>query len=255
MDSLHSDLLNGEVRLGLQPVSRLMLPKFKLEDYLDMAAINPTPVFGQVAGLASNWGMCGNDQVGDCVVAGAAHAIMLWNYQASKPVPSFSPQTCTRQYLALTGGLDTGLNMENFTSWWRTTGLQDDSGTTHKILAYADINSLDHMVKAMFAFGVCGLGINVPSTAIGQFDKQQPWDVAGNVLTVGGHFIPLVARNSAGNLVCVTWSRLQAMTPAFIERYAMCLIAYISEEYLTNGVSPRHLDSATLNAALANLAA
>ena len=144
--------------------------------------------------------------------------------------------------------------MNQFTSWWRQTGLKDDKGNTHKVLAYANVDSLDHLIKAVYAFGVCGLGINFPSTAMRQFDAQTPWTVVAGATNEGGHYIPIVARNSAGNLVCVTWSRLHAMTLAFIEAYAMCIIAYISPDYMINNVSPRALNLSQLTDDLGGLA-
>jgi hypothetical protein len=52
---------------------------------------------------------------------------------------------------------------------------------------------------------------------------------------VGGHYVPLVA--DRGNLVCVTWGRLQQMTLQFYKGYCDEAWAILSLEMLKGGLS------------------
>jgi hypothetical protein len=55
----------------------------------------------------TDWGMLGNDQYGDCTIAGAAHAIMAWNAEVKKADPVPSSDQVVAQYDQITGGKDT----------------------------------------------------------------------------------------------------------------------------------------------------
>jgi hypothetical protein len=63
------------------------------------------------------------------------------------------------------------------------------------------------------------IGIQVPQSAIDQFNAGQIWDVVpddGGI--VGGHCIYIVAFNATGP-ICVTWGQRQPMTWAFYDAY------------------------------------
>jgi hypothetical protein len=150
---------------------------------------------------------------------------------------------------------DSGMDMQQVAEWRRTHGLVDAHGTAHRIQAYAAIKDIDQVIEAAYLFGACGIGINVPAGADEQFDKQQPWTVEPNAKMAGGHYIPVVGRNSQGNLMCITWGYLHAMTPEFVERYMDEAIAYLSPDYLTaQGKSPEMLDMTALENSLKALA-
>jgi hypothetical protein len=63
----------------------------------------------------------------------------------------------------------------------------------------------------------------------------------------------MFGRNSHGNAVASTWGGLTAMTRAFVEKYNDESYAYISEEMLRSGTSPRGFDMPKLQAYLASL--
>src|SRR5262252_12134 len=232
--SFDSTLVASRVYLGKKP-ARPNAVKFLLRDYIDMDAIDPPPVFGHIVNRDDMMlGMLGNDQCGDCVVAGSMHEIMIWTRAAAHYTAPFTADLAKHQYMLASGwnGVnndpsDTGLDMQQFAARRRGLGVTDANGNVHRIKAYARIRSWDTLVKATYVFGAAALGIRVPASALSQFDAQQPWSPVAASPMEGGHYVCVVGRNSRGNLVCVTWGRLQAMTRDFVEHYADEIIAYI----------------------------
>jgi hypothetical protein len=229
--------------------------KLKFAAYLDESVLPPVPShFGHVGQaqppVEGGWGMLGNDQCGDCTIAGIAHAVQTWRWATRKPVPAFDTQGIVNQYMALAGGQDEGLDPVEVANWMRKTGVQDAAGQHHTIGSYAAINNLHYSIVAAYLFGVCGLGLFLPKTAERQFMAGQVWDDTSNP-PHGGHYVPLVGVNSKGNPVVVTWGKLQAMTPAFFRKYFIGAIAYISDDYmLETGKSPEGFDLTALQADL-----
>src|SRR5207342_1380181 len=112
---------------------------------------------------------------------------------------------------------DNGTDMQEAASYRRKTGVVDADGNRHLIDAYAAIEpgDVDTLMLSTYLFGAAGVGIRFPISAMQQFDAGQPWDVVTGSRIDGGHYIPVVGRNSAGHLLCVTWGRLHAMTVQF----------------------------------------
>ena len=71
----------------------------------------------------------------------------------------------------------------------------------------------------------------------------------------GGHYVPVIGRNSAGNFLVITWGRLHAATPEFVTKYMDEGIAYLSLEYLKNNLSPEGVALDELQRQLQQLAA
>ena len=247
------------MKLGKTP-ARPEAVTFKLKQYLDTTVL-PTPpaTFGHEQAFAAGaWGMLGNDEYGDCVWAGAAHETMLWNSERDKTI-AFDPTHVLSDYSKVTGftpddpNTDQGTDMQAAASYRRKTGVIDDTGHRHKVAAYLAVTPGDvqeHLV-ALYVFGVVGLGINFPGSAMDQFKDGKPWDVVPGSTIEGGHYIPLVAER--GNLEIITWGQIQQMTPAFLEKYNDESLVYISHEMLTGGHSPEGFDLAQLKADLAAL--
>jgi hypothetical protein len=233
-------------------------PKLKLKTYFKPAKLPPVPkVVGRPWLIKpGHWGMMANDTVGDCVLAGGAHETMLFNADAQCPVAEFTDQNVLADYSAITGyvpgdeNTDQGTDPDAAASYRRKTGLIDASGVRHKIDVYADLKNrdLDQLALAVFLFGVAGIGVNLPQKAMDQFNRFDVWKVALPDRILGGHYIPCVGRNSAGNYLFVTWGRLQAATPSWVRRYMVGGIAYMSRERLNaQGLSPQGYNAAALN--------
>jgi hypothetical protein len=230
----------------------------KFADIVDVSKLPPTPpVFGhQSLMMNDNWFMLGNDSVGDCVFAGAAHEHMLWTMEGGVPRARFTTADALRDYSAVTGyvvgneSTDNGTDMQTAASYRRSTGVIDADGVRHKITAYMALEEgrVDQLAAAAYLFGAAGFGFQVPASAENQFSTGQPWDVVAGDSLVGGHYVPVVGRVANGNLVVVTWGRTQEMTPAFAQKYNDESLAYFDIETLAQNtrLSPEGFDIVAL---------
>jgi hypothetical protein len=243
------------LKLGLKLVGRSRPIKLKFSKYAaDLPA--PPAEFGHEGLIAAGaWGMLGNDQVGDCVIAGAYHETMLWAKEGGKSVEA-TTANALKTYSAITGydptdpSTDQGTDMDAAAKYRRHTGIVDAAGAVHKVGAYLDLDpgNLKQLRQAAWLFGAVGLGIEVPDFAMAQFNAGEAWDVqAGRHEIEGGHYIPAVAMRG-GDILVVTWRRIQRMTESFFRKYCDQAIVYLSEEMLTAGKSPEGFDLATLKA-------
>lgn len=246
--------------LGKRPARNAV--SFKFATYFDASSL-PTPplVFGRPH-LVTDWGLFANDDIGDCVWAGAAHETMLWRAMAGLTV-QFTDKSVLADYSAVTGysprnaDSDQGTDMQEAAAYRQKTGIADGTGARHKIAGYVALKpgNMDQLALAAFLFGAAGIGIELPSSAFDQFDRAEPFSVVDRSPIEGGHYLSIVGRNSHGDFLGVTWGRLQAISPDFLNRYMDEGIAYVSAEMLTNNVSPRGMDYSTLQADLAALKA
>lgn len=225
----------------------------KFSSYVKHPHFHVPAVFGHVGRaqppVSGGWGMLGNDTHGDCTVAGIAHGQMVWDWATNKAIPTFTSAGIIQQYFALTGGPDSGLNPIDVATYFQQTGLMDAHGVAHKIDAATAITNTNDLVSAAYLFGFSGLGLQLPDSAEQQFSDGDVWDdVTSEPDPNEGHFVPVVGRNSKGNIVVVTWGGLQAMTPAYLDRYFAGGVGYISEDYFTDtGKSPEGFDFAQLS--------
>jgi hypothetical protein len=241
---------------------------FMLRDYLNETRLPDVPhVFGHVhASPVQGWGMFGNELAGDCVCAGAEHESMVWAMATKRTVPNYDDRVSLKNYSDMmvdAGGApynphdpstDTGLDMQRAAAYRQKTGVLDLAGNRHFIKAYAAV-SIDDAPLAAYLFGVCGVGLALPDSAEQQFIRYHIWDdVTSTPQPQNGHYVPIVGRNSLGNFMVITWSRLHAMTPEYFARYYDEAVAYFSMEYLVaTGKSPEAIDEAALEADLAAL--
>ena len=239
-------------KLPFCPDSRdLMLSRYAIHPHPRPALPAHPASFGHEK-LVKVWGMLGNDELGDCVFAGAAHEVMLWTSEAGA-MAGFSDAGVISDYSAVTGydptvpGSDQGTEVRAALKFRSATGSVAADGRRHKLSAYLGIQlgNLDQLQEATWLFSAVGVGIRFPTSAMKQFDKGQPWDVVPRSKIEGGHYIPIMAFHD--NLLwCVTWGKLQAMTPAFWLEYGDEAWALLSHDYTVNERSPEGYDFSTL---------
>lgn len=217
------------------------------------------PVFGHEK-LVQTWGVLGNDNVGDCVFAGAAHETMLWTAEALRPA-SFTDTAVLADYSAVTGyvpgdeSTDRGTDVRQALKYRRKTGIVDAHGMRHQLGAYVALEPghWEQVLEALWLFGAVGVGLQFPSSAMDQFDAGRAWSVVSGSGIEGGHYVPLVAYRA--RLWCVTWGKLQAMTKSFFEKYCDEAFGLLSPEMLRDGKSPEGFDLTALQTDLRALAA
>lgn len=231
----------GPYKLGKLPATRLAGVGM-LGDYVSSKLPSPPAT---VSVPNTNYPMDGNDQYGDCTIAGVAHLIAAWNVEVSEQdaVPDGSSVVST--YEQLTGGADTGLNEQTVLEHWRSNGL-----FSGKIDAYAPIDRKDivGLQQAVAFYGGAYLGIACPESAQQQFQANEPWTYVPKSPVEGGHCIVALGYNHTA-VLCATWGGIAEVTYPFLAHYLDEVWAIISEQFVQAGHGPE-LDLATLQADL-----
>ncbi len=131
------------------------------------------------------WPMYGNADWGDCVFAEIGHSInQLTFYAAGSEVQPTDAE--------ILGGYSD------------VTGFDPNAGPPGK--------------KAIAIFGSVSVGMNFPSSAMDQFNREQVWDVVRGARNAGGHCV-LVGAYGSGRFGLVTWGSETEMTEAFWKKY------------------------------------
>src|SRR5690242_1848987 len=183
-------------KLGKQPASEDKRD-LKLASYIKKGGLPtsfPHPNFGNGT-LFADWGMLGNDKVGDCVIASRAHLAMLDTRLGLPATATFTEQSAINEYSKLSGYVpgdettDVGLEPRAVCSYQKRYGLLDADGVRHKIGAYLALTPGDPLeaIQAVWIFGGFAFGFSVPESAMAQFDKGEIWDDVGDTNILGGH--------------------------------------------------------------------
>ena len=211
-----------------------------LASYVTPELPAPPPNFDLTTKVKA-WGMMDNDQIGDCTCAAAGHLIMEWTANASKKMVTPTDDQIVAAYSAITGynpqtgANDNGAVEIDVLNYWRQSGIAGD-----KIGAYIALEPSNHthVMDAVYIFGGCYIGLQLPVTAQAQTQNHQPWSVPpggatgdGKPGSWGGHAVPVMAYDAHG-LTVVTWGALQMMTWSFWETYCEEAYAILSTDYL-----------------------
>lgn len=233
--------------------------KLKLGDYLPKGRpLTPPKNFGH-ENLVSSWGMLKNDVAGDCVFAGAAHEHLIWSAEGGHAT-AFTDQGVIQAYSDVTGydpaqtgptgynPTDQGTVVADALKYRRTHGMVDAFGKVHKIEAYAKLvpGNITELANATYLFSAVGVGLQLPEYAIDQFKNGEPWNIiSGNYDNIGGHYVPILAKRN-GYFACVSWGKLQLISPLFIKAFCDEAYALFDSEMLRSGKSLDGFDQAGL---------
>lgn len=182
--------------------------------------------------------MFGNDTIGDCTCAGAANLLILATcHTGTVVIPTLDDvielYTKVSGYDPTTGLNDNGAAMTDVLDLLRTDGIAG-----HKILAWAKIDhtNLTHRRVAVDLFGATYVGVNLPTSASQQFERNESWEVVRHDTIEGGHAIIHPGYGSEGGDY-VTWGRWDQKASSEWEK------KYIDEEYVI--ITEDWLDAAT----------
>lgn len=228
----------------------------KLGHYLSLASlpIIPDRIDWGAKVIETDWGVMGNDVLGDCAIAAPAHQIQGWTANApGSSILTIPDERIVDAYCDVGGyvrgdpSTDNGCVMLDVLKYWRSSGIAG-----HKILAFAEIDPTHPaMVRAaQWLFGGLYAGFGLPLSA----QDQQTWDFngfsgRGAVGSWGGHAVYLHQKRPDG-AACVTWGYSQAMTDKFIGAYCDELYAVISDDWLAQGKTIHGFDRGGLLADL-----
>jgi hypothetical protein len=182
----------------------------RLKKYMTAAISPPLDYFSTVSNISatlSNYNLDSlfpmdyNDKYGDCVMAGAAHTRTANDGMIGKTVIPAGEEVL-KQYLTLTGGQDTGLNMLDTLKVWKNTGLFGE-----KILGFAAImDPTDHVLvkQAMSLFGVLYLGFQCQEKVLDDFQAGVTW--TPGTLTNDGHCV-VMDEYDPNTVSVMTWGK------------------------------------------------
>lgn len=242
-------------RLGrLAPHPESTHARLKLADFLLPGYALTVPSAVDYLSHVATWPMYGNDTLGDCTAAAAGHQREAWTNYGQGATTLTADADILRFYEACSGYIpghpdtDNGAVMQDCCNYWRKAGLAGD-----KILAFFQINpsNLAEVKAALYLFGGVYVGVNIPTSALDQFDAGVAWDydpTADNSIE-GGHCIHLGAMDATGLMTVTSWGRTQKVTPAWWNRFTEECWAMASMDWVNKaGLSPEGLDVAALNA-------
>ncbi len=227
--------------------------KLRLASYVNFRQLAmPPPEFGHYK-MIKDWKMLANDKYGCCAWTGGEHMSMMFCAETHRSAP-FSDASTLKNY-ASTGfqllgpdgqpwpidpetgepdnPTDSGTGIDDLAKHWRKTGLVDDTGHRHKIIAYLDMNpgDLRELWLATWLFQATGMGFALPESAQEQTAAGRTWDYVAGSPIVGGHFVPNFGRAGAAGLgVGVTWDKVQPFTGRFYQRFNNQGIVVLTQE-------------------------
>ncbi len=227
-------------RFGKHPPKR-DYRTLRFKDYLAPGAAAPPPAYNVLTQVYADlkqsdptklFPLDGNDSLGDCTIAGVAHAITVYRGLIAKKAVIMSKPAVVKLYFHLTGGQDTGLNEFDVLNYWRQNSVDGD-----KILAYVSIDPKNHthVEQAIQLFGGVYLGFQVQQNAIADFDARRPW--TPGTLTNDGHAVYAVAYDQAGVTV-LTWGNTQQGTWAWWDECVDEAYAILPQEATKSGFAP-----------------
>jgi len=150
----------------------------------------------------------GNDTLGDCTIAGLAHAETVYHGMLGKK-DIMQKGAVVKLYMHLTGGVDSGLNELDVLGYW-----QNHLSADNRIVNYASIDRKNHthVQQAIHLFGGVYLGFQCQQNCVQEFDNHQPW--TPGPLTQDGHAVYAVAYDQ-NQVTVLTWGNIQLATWAW----------------------------------------
>jgi hypothetical protein len=261
---------NVKILKGLlgKKAPRLDHRTLKLSNYLTPALAAPPTRSGYLQKVAK-WPMYLNDQLGDCVIAAAAHMIQQWTTYAGREV-RITDSDVMLGYEQVGGyspndpSTDNGCDMLTALRYWRKVGFGG-----HRIAAYVSVNLKNpaEVAQAIYLFGGVYAGVALPVSAQEptQTGQYPCWSVPhyglngdGSPGSWGGHCIPLFgySLDKAGNpgTMLVSWGELYDMTWKFLRAYGDECWAVLSLDWFNKvGVAPNGFNLTQLAADLRKL--
>ena len=216
----------------------------KLAAFLD--PVEPVPaVFDHDKGRSpfpiSSWG---NDQYGNCVIAGRCNHTLRIERIERRNTPNISPPDVVEEYkresmrqfgqAPQTAGdpYDQGLYVLEALKDWRGDGWpvlptrRSKKARQQTIAAFGELNRNDReqLRAGIFTLHGVQMGLSLPRSASTQLRNKQAWDSVPTDAwenqpgSWGGHLV-YCKRYDEGGIYCLTWGKEQYMTNAFVERY------------------------------------
>ena len=218
----------------------------KMATYMDDSKLPPLPSSVDWTPKNTTLGLMLNDSLGDCTCAGIGHGIQTWTANASTIFTPPDPDVLAA-YSAVSGydpsktdaqgnnDTDQGADELTVLNFWKNTGIDG-----HKILGYVQVHptNLLHLRATIALFGLAYVGVQLPNSAMEQFENNQPWSVDGDMTIDGGHCIILTGYTPT-SFKAITWGREQEIMLNWWTQCGDESYCPISQDWIeANGQSP-----------------
>ena len=213
----------AKVRFGRRrPVARG--PRLKLSNYL-RGTLPPAPPTADYSpkGQPALSNVYLNDQLGDCVIAGAYHVVAAETGNAGRLFTATGDQII-KDYSAIGGynpanpATDQGCDEPTALNYW----VQDGFANGTKPLGWVavDATNRDELTAALFLFENLYFGAELPDAWINPIPNASgfQWDAAGPPVPENGHCVIGVGYSSAG-VTIDTWGLLGTVTWEALSKY------------------------------------
>lgn len=192
------------------------------------------------SGSISDYGNTLNG-IQNCVPAAAAHMITFWTSNAKGRATVLSSKTVLEAYIKESGynparpATDVGCSILNFLSNWQFNGI---GGNKIRTFARFKEQQREEIKQAIFLFGPCIIGLDMPHTARSQTNgawkyvdgpgsEPGSWGFRG-----GGHAVAAIGYDAEGLLV-ISWGSPIKMDWKFYEEYNDESYVALSDDWLT----------------------
>jgi hypothetical protein len=191
--------------------------------------------------------------LGDCTIAGVAHAVQVLTLNAGSEVSVPEP-TALSYYEKWDGyvygdpSTDNGGVEIDVLNDWRQQGFAG-----HQLLAYADVSpsNLTGVKRGINLFGGSYIGLNVTNEVMNNSGNPEvPWDLTGDTSIAGGHCV-FVLKYDPDYIYFISWGTIYKMTRRFW--YAMVQETHflLSPDFIkANGLDPQGFNLTQLQADL-----
>lgn len=238
------------LKFGKKPAKRSRKTLF-LANYLHTSAIAYPAVKAWERPI--DYGMLGNDSVGDCTIAGFYHLRMNMQAVANAGTPLVvTTAEALADYSAITGyngtpATDNGANCIDVLNWYR------QKSTIAGYVAL-DQGNIEQVKIGTYLFGGAYIGFNVPLSMVNQLNSGQDpdWSYSPDDTASGeGHCVTPVGYGRDG-LAVISWGKVYRTSWDFWNAWVDEAFCIVSKDWIKrSGVSPTGLD---LNGLLADMA-
>lgn len=223
---------------------------FELSGYIDNENCPPIPKIHNWGKKIKKdkWGVMGNIRTNLCTCSAAGHMIMSWTSNTGR-LKRPKDEDIMKAYCDLTNYIpetdenDEGVEALKTLKYWRKTGIAG-----HKIVAFAKLNNKDQLLKTIYLFGGCYVGLNLPKSAEKQYNTTKKWTIPRDREKTDakkgswvGHMVLVVGYRNE-ELRIITWGREMIMTIDFWEAYSEESYAVFSESFIRNEKTPTGID-------------
>lgn len=201
-------------------------PHFRLRNYL-RASLPPAPAtfdYGAAAQKALS-NIYGNDNLGDCVIAGGYHVEGVATGNAGDLFVASSAQIVS-DYSAIGGyvpgddSTDQGCDLVTAMNYWTSHGFKN--GT--KLLGWLSVDGSNatELAQACYLFEHLYFGMELPDAWVNPFPSGDgfTWDVDGPGVPENGHCVMSYGANASG-VIIDTWAMRGTLTYKAIAKYAV----------------------------------